>query len=525
MSAAEHSLPASGNTMIGPFREGGAPDDDPLHRTLQRQLKRAGMGTGARPTDEQWRRLLTVISGSYDEADNDRYMLERSIEVSSFEMRGLYDELVSQAHTDALTGLPNRTDLLDRLDRSLGRAESAGDIALLFIDLDGFKLVNDTFGHPFGDELLVQVAQRIRSKVRGTDDVARLGGDEFVVVCRDQNNPATALMVADRLVSTLNQPFQIGTETVHISASIGLADAEAGLASADLMRRADMAMYSAKERGRATYVSFDSGMEDRAQDRVAIEKDLRHAIENRDLFVYLQPVISLTTGEPTAAEALVRWNRPGHGFTGPDKFIPIAEQSRLIHDVTAEVLRLACTAAARWQSPLPICVNLSARDLHHAGLETMVRTAADASGIDPSRLVVEVTESSLLLDSPELILNLAKLRALGIDIAVDDFGKEYSSLSYLRRLPASSLKVDRTFVNDIDSDPTASAIVRAIVELGHALGLNVIAEGVERSEQANELRRLGCDQAQGYFFARPGLNETLADFAPRHFGPRDTTHK
>ena len=489
-----------------------------LHRTLERQLRRLGVTVTDTPIAQAWGQLLELVSNAYTEADNDRYMLERSIEVSSIEMRGLYDKLIQQAHTDGLTGLPNRTDLMRRIDASLLQLAHTRSVAILFVDLDGFKLVNDTFGHAFGDELLVQAAARIRATIRTDDDIARLGGDEFVVICRAVEHPDTAEAIASRVVAAISHPFCVAGESVHISASIGLASADASSRAEDLVRRADLAMYAAKAQGRSRWVCFDEQMQRDATDRLAIETDLRMAIANGELMVHLQPVITLANGAPTGAEALVRWARPGHGFVPPDQFVPIAEESTLIHALSAEVLRLACTAAASWvRDDMSIGVNLSARDLHNDDLLAMIESVTAATGVAPRRLVVELTESSVLVDGPVVLTNLAKLRALGVTVAIDDFGKDYSSLSYLRRLPVSTLKIDKTFVDDVDTDPIAAAIVRAIIEMGHAIGLKVIAEGVERATQSEELARLGCDAAQGYYLCRPSTPQALALQLPEFF--------
>lgn len=490
----------------------------PFHRTLERQLRRLGIDAATPPNGTQWSRLLVEISESYAEADNDRYMLERAIEISSEEMRGLNDKLVDLAQTDVLTGLPNRVGLLTRLNTSLASLVDSESLSLLFVDLDGFKLVNDTRGHAFGDQLLVQVSQRIQATVRGVDHVFRLGGDEFVVICHHAGDVGAGGEIATRLVEVIDAPFQIAGEGVHVGASIGVVPAESGIDGEMLIRRADLAMYAAKSLGRGRWAAYADHMSTAALERVDVESQLRQAIDDRQLVVHLQPVVCLATGDIVGAESLVRWRRTGVGIVPPDRFIPIAEESTLIHSVTAEVLRLALEAAASWQrTDIDIGVNLSARDLQMEGLCDRVVGAADGAGVAVDRLVVEITESALLAECPVLTANLSGLHEMGVKVAIDDFGRGYSSLSHLRDLPISILKIDKTFIDEIDSSLAATSIVKAIIEMGVALNLLVVAEGVERESQLDVLRSLGCYSAQGYLFARPVPVEMLAESMPAAF--------
>ncbi len=492
-----------------------------LHRTLLRQLRKLRLDLTHSPAPDVWPRLLDVVSTSYQEADNDRYTLERSIELSSAEMRALHDVLSAQARQDSLTGLPNRTAVLEHLRRELARSRRAhSDVAVLFIDLDGFKLVNDTLGHEAGDHLLVRAAERIRSAVRTEDTVARLGGDEFVVVCggieaaERERGPS---LVAGRIVELLEAPFRIGTQDVFVSASIGIsmttfASRTPDPSAEDLLRQADQAMYRAKGAGRANFAIYDAQMAAEAGARMALEADLRRAVANDELVLHYQPLMDLASGGVTGFEALVRWNRPGFGLVPPNVFIPIAEEARLIHAIGRWVLDEACRTAATWAAELSISVNLSARELGHPDIVNHVSDALHDSGLAPQRLVVELTESTALSDREGVATNIGRLRSLGVRVAIDDFGTGYSSLGRLRSLEAQILKIDRSFVNDLDQGEGAVAIIAAVVAMGRSLGLQVVAEGVETLGQLETLERLGCEGAQGYHFAKPLAPADLAAF-------------
>jgi diguanylate cyclase (GGDEF)-like protein len=484
------------------------------HRSLERQLRRLNLSAVDPPDAAGWAKLLGLVNAAYREAEADRYTLERSIEVSSEEMRALHDVLSRQARHDTLTGLPNRAALTEILATTLTRGRLTGRaVAVLFVDLDGFKLVNDGLGHAAGDELLLRAAERIRGAARETDVVARLGGDEFVVVCGDFDTVETATAVARRIVAQIEQPFRIGSQDAVVGASIGIAVAGPDAVDAeDLLSRADLAMYEAKAGGRGRFVLFDDDMRRRVDCRLALAGALRHAASRNELALHFQAIFGLSDRRLLGLEALVRWDRPGHGLVMPDAFIPVAEETRLITAIDSWVIQVACERFARWAWSYPtatIAVNLSARDLQSPDVVDTVSRALQSTGLSPWRLVLELTETTIMSGNAAIAANLACLRALGVRLAIDDFGTGYSSLSYLRQLPAQILKLDRTFVSELDSDEAAAAIVGAIVTMGHALGLKIIAEGVERPAQAEKLRQLGCDAAQGHLFAHPQPLEQL----------------
>ena len=418
-------------------------------------------------------------------------------------------ELAHQALHDALTGLPNRLLLTDRLEQVLARSlRSGAGVAVLFVDLDRFKLVNDSRGHAAGDELLVTVADRLRRVVRATDTVARFGGDEFVVVCEDQMASQQASLVAERITEVLREPVLVEGQEIFLSASIGIALSD-GTASPDgLLRDADAAMYRAKEQGRARSEFFDATMRTAAVVRLETQSALHRAVERDELRLHYQPVVELSSGSLAGVEALLRWEHPQHGLIQPASFIPLAEETGLIVPIGRWTIERAVAQLARWQKtqtgqPLTINVNLSARQLRQADLAASVAEIIDAHGIDPAALCLELTESTFMEDVGGHRATLSALQALGVRLAIDDFGTGYSSLTYLRRLPVDVLKIDQVFVRGLGRDRSDTAIVESVIGLAHALGLVVVAEGVETGEQAAHLRALGCDLAQGYHFARP----------------------
>jgi diguanylate cyclase (GGDEF)-like protein len=492
-------------------------DGQGRHRALERQLRRLGLAPDTPPDPAGWARFLERVSASYRESEADRYTLERSIEVSSDEMRALHDVLSRQARQDTLTGLPNRAALVELLRAALDGSRLIGSaVAVLFIDLDGFKMVNDSLGHPVGDELLVRVAERIQATIRSRDVVARLGGDEFVVILRDVDGYATATATAERIVDQIGRPFRIGGNNTAIGASIGIALANADALSVDdLLRKADMAMYEAKAGGRGQYMIFNDDVSDRLEGRLATVNALREAVESDQLVVHYQPIMRIADRALAGVEALVRWQRPGHGLLAADSFIPIAEESHLITAIDAWVVKRACEEfTASKHRELTLSVNLSARDLQHTGIVDTVSNALQSTGLRPDQLVMELTETTLAADNATTAANLGRLRALGVRLAIDDFGTGYSSLSYLRQIPAQSLKIDRSFVSALDVDESGVAIVGAIVQMGHALDMQVVAEGVETAAQFDRLVALECDHVQGYFVARPQLLRDLTEFCP-----------
>jgi diguanylate cyclase (GGDEF)-like protein/PAS domain S-box-containing protein len=428
------------------------------------------------------------------------------------ERKGLEERLEHDATHDRLTGLGSRALLVEEMSAALARTRRGGPgVALLFIDLDGFKRVNDSLGHPAGDELLIRVAERIRSAVRTDDVVARLGGDEFVVCCLEVDDEETVTTIASRIVQQVQVPFRIAGKNAVISASVGIAFARGQFesrrplaGSEELISRADLAMYHAKTTGRSRFVVFDDDMGSRAEEQLAIENALRLAVHRNELVLHYQPIIDLPTGCVVEMEALVRWNRPGHGLVMPDLFIPVAEASRLITAIDSQVVRTACSEAASWPDrSVSVSINLSALDLQYDEMVTAISSALHSSGLAPGRLVIELTETTLMSDDLAVAANLARIESLGVRLAIDDFGTGYSSLSYLRRLPTQTIKIDRSFITPIGDDDAAAAIVGAIITMAHAVGQRVVAEGVETAGQAARLKLLGCDSAQGYLYARP----------------------
>jgi diguanylate cyclase (GGDEF)-like protein/PAS domain S-box-containing protein len=425
-------------------------------------------------------------------------------------------ELARRALTDELTGLPNRRVLLDRIDHALQR-RSPERLAVLFIDLDDFKLVNDSFGHAAGDQLLNAVANRLRSAARRGDTVARLGGDEFVVLCEDVAGAEDVLVVAERLQASLAAPVVVGETRVFVAASIGVALSPA--ASADeLLRNADAAMYLAKDRGKARCALYDEGLQEAAVARLRTLGELRRSIEEERFVVHYQPIVDLATNRPVSVEALVRWDHPDEGLLYPGRFMAEAEATGLIEEIGGLVLRRACRdlAVARRRHPdLRVSVNLSARQLANDSIVEVVASALRTAAIPADALTLEVTESSLMEDADQGTRTLEALRAMGVSLSLDDFGTGYSSLAYLRTLPVNEVKIDRSFVATLGTDGTGRALVDGIIRLTHAVGLRVVAEGIEHRSQLRHLRRLGCDFGQGYFWtpAVPfdQLDEVLAD--------------
>jgi diguanylate cyclase (GGDEF)-like protein len=418
-----------------------------------------------------------------------------------------------QALHDPLTGLPNRSLLLDRLNHWAARAgRDRSTAAVLFVDLDNFKVINDALGHDQGDRLLCAVADRIQAELRPSDTVARVGGDEFVVFCEDVESEHEALAMVDRLVRALDAPVELAGQAQHATASVGIALGDGTVLPEVLIRNADAAMYRAKERGRARYELFDDEMRQRSISWLETESQLRRALAAGELRNVYQPIVSPTSEQIVGFEALVRWHHPERGVVSPADFIPIAEQSGLIVPLGRTVLEQACAEAVRWNAdrdgrdgrePLRVAVNFSPRQLSHPRAVEMVVEVLEHTGLDPSLLCVEITESALVDDAAATLGTLNRLKALGVTLALDDFGTGYSSLTYVRRFPIDTLKIDRTFIDGIVGSSEDEAIVTAVLSMGRALGVHVVAEGVETEEQAARLRMLGCTLAQGYLFSRP----------------------
>jgi diguanylate cyclase (GGDEF)-like protein/PAS domain S-box-containing protein len=420
------------------------------------------------------------------------------------------DEIRHRALHDPLTGLPNRILFLDRLEQALARLRRGQSLAaVMFLDLDRFKLVNDSLGHHAGDEILTAVAPRLKQALRATDTVARFGGDEFGILLEDIGTELMATQTAERIAAVFARPFVLGSAEHFLTASVGIALARGGERADELVRDADTAMYRAKEGGRARYELFDDDLRARTVSRLRMETELRRALERDELWLAYQPVVSLRDETIVSVEALLRWEHPERGPVPPVEFIPIAEETGLIEAIGWRVLDEACRQAAQWHVAMPdrppvgISVNLSAVQIANATLPDTVAMALRAADLDPATLKLEITESVLLAETARLTETLARLRELGVHLVLDDFGTGYSSLGYLTRLPVDALKVDRAFVNRLGHDPQDTSITEAIIAMARALSLPVICEGVETDVQLAELRRMCCDQVQGYYYSRP----------------------
>ena len=408
------------------------------------------------------------------------------------------------AQHDALTGLPNRAQLRVRLEEAFARARRGEPFAVLCLDLDRFKAVNDTLGHPVGDELLRAVTARLRGLVRETDTVVRLGGDEFAIVQTIVEQPDAATALARRLIAELGAPYEIEGHQVVVGASVGIALAPADGGSADtILKSADLALYRAKGEGRGTWRFFEPEMDARMQERRRLELDLRRALVDGEFQLHYQPLIRVASRRIIGFEALVRWVHPDRGMVSPADFIPLAEETGLIIQLGEWVLREACAEAAKWPDHVTVAVNVSAVQFGNPRLVDAVADALARSGLPGERLEIEVTETIMLQDNVTTLAMLHRLRGLGVRISMDDFGTGYSSLSYLRSFPFDKIKIDQSFVRDLEKRGDARAIVRAISGLGGSLGMRTTAEGVETPEQFERLRADGCTEAQGYLFGRP----------------------
>jgi diguanylate cyclase (GGDEF)-like protein/PAS domain S-box-containing protein len=427
--------------------------------------------------------------------------------------------LAHQALHDPLTGLPNRTLFNDRLEQALARGRRSGaGLAVVFIDVDRFKVVNDSLGHESGDWLLQQIGARLTQAVRASDSIARFGGDEFVILFDHVSDEETAMRLTDRVRRELTRPFSLEADDDYFATvSLGVALSGPTSGAAELVRDADAAMYRAKAAGGANAELFDSDMRHAAVERLRTERALRRGLERGELRLHYQPIWSLASGRIEAVEALVRWERPGHGLVPPGGFVPLAEEVGLMQAVGEWVLREACRQAAAWRAelgeaaPLPVHVNVSSRELEQPDLPGVVASVLRDAGLDPADLVLEITETGLLerTDRPASVLR--SIKETGVRIALDDFGTGYSSLSYLERFPIDELKLDREFIARLEGRDEDPVLVGAILDMAHALGLTVVAEGIETEEQAMVLRELGCERAQGYALARPAAAEAITE--------------
>jgi diguanylate cyclase (GGDEF)-like protein len=416
--------------------------------------------------------------------------------------------LFHAATHDTLTGLPTRGVLLERLERELAQASGERRVAVLFVDLDNFKLVNDSLGHECGDMVLREMARRISACVRSSDTVSRFGGDEIVILHAGATDGSEAA-IGQRILTAMAEPMNVAGREVVVSASVGVAiSAHGGQSAEQLLREADTALYSAKSRGRSRMERFNDELHARVARRVQIESDLRIALRDERLYVHYQPQVSLLTGRIVGVEALVRWHHPQHGIMHPEEFIPVAEESRLIGALGRQVMRTACRQLAEWNAQLPglaltMTVNVSPRQLEDPCFLAELRSVLEETGIRPSSLCLELTESVLMGRDSDTVQLLERVRALGAYVAIDDFGTEYSSLARLKGLPVEVLKIDRSFIDGLPAESGDTAIVTSILSLAFAMGKHVIAEGVERPEQAAALCSMGCTVAQGYLFSAP----------------------
>ncbi len=451
-------------------------------------------------------------------------MLQRSLDVTLVRMCESFEEERRRAHEelsrrqeelaflathDPLTGLPNRTLILDRVEQMLVRARrSQAPVAALFVDLDNFKGINDTLGHGAGDRLLKAVAARLGGVIRDTDALGRLGGDEFVVIAEGISLAAGPELIAERLLEALAQPFTLaepeGTR-LTVTASVGIAMGDRRSAE-ELLRDADIAMYRAKWDGKNRSVVFESGMQDAVQSRMELEMDLRTALGNEEFFLMYQPTFDLQNMSPTGMEALLRWNRQVHGVVQPDEFVPLLEETGLIVEIGRWVLSEACRQGAAWRDaghPIGMSVNVSARQLDSDEFVEHIRDALADSGLDPGALTIEITETTIMRNAEETARRLTAVKALGVRIAIDDFGTGYSSLSHLQNFPVDALKIDRSFISRLTESPEGETLIRTLVQLGKALSIETLAEGIERHHELTLLKDEQCDSGQGFLFARP----------------------
>ena len=425
-------------------------------------------------------------------------------------------QLIEQAVVDPLTGLPNRRSFVESLSEAQA-GPGAGDLAVLFLDLDRFKVVNDSMGHESGDRLLAEVGARLQDAIRPTDLVARFGGDEFAVLCRAIRSEAQAVTIGERLARAVSAPFTVNGDDVYVTASTGIALAAEGLSPEDLLRAADTAMYRAKRWARPHQV-FDETMRVRSAARLSMESALHRALEREEFRLHYQPAVSILDGRIVGVEALLRWERPDVGLVPPAEFIPVAEESGLIVPIGRWVLEEACRQAGQWRRfgrETWLSLNLSAHQLTAPDLVEEVRAALQETGTDPARLHLEITESALMEDTEDVARVVRALKGLGVRVSIDDFGTGYSSLAHIKRLSVDTLKIDRSFVDGLGREPEDTAIVMAVLGMARSLGLSVVAEGVETEEQLTALRDLGCTLAQGFYFARPEPPESVGRLLSR----------
>lgn len=507
------------------------PDDHlPIRSAIEEMLERPDAFVSAqyraRHRDGSWRWIHSVGRNLLHQPDIDGLVINSrdiTAEKRAEEQRRQAEEhLRWQTYHDALTGLPNRVLFHEQLTRILsGVTRREAGTAVLYLDLDSFKYVNDTLGHTAGDSLVLEVALRLGSCLRPEDTLVRMSGDEFAVLAPRLKQSEDGARIAQRLREALRPPFQINEREIFVTASIGVSMFPGdGVSVPDLLRHAETAMYWAKEAGGDAFHLYNSSMDLAAHERLTLEGGLRQALRQGEFALLYQPQVELTTGWMVGAEALVRWNHPKMGQVPPSKFIPLAEETGMILPLGEWVLREACAQAARWQRqsrPMRVAVNISARQFDQPGLVELVTQALDQTGLAPTLLDLELTESTIVKHPEQAIKTLYALRALGVRLSLDDFGTGYSALSSLRRFPLDVLKVDRSFIMEIAQRPEDQAVVRAVIALAHALGLETVTEGVETEEQRTTLQSLGCDMMQGYLHSRPMLPSLLEDLIQAQF--------
>lgn len=470
-----------------------------LHPLLAKQLERARDVNGVINLNRMW----ALISETYAEADSDRRRTDHAI-------RMMIEDLDHRAEHDAMTGLANRVRFSTQLQKAMGAANDPKRAAVLFLDLDRFKEVNDTMGHFAGDELLRIVARRLKDVVGDKGLCARLGGDEFAVVQWDAPDPTAAADLAMTIIDALSQPCRIDDVNVAIGVSVGIAlTPDHGRSINDLQRRADMALYRAKQGRRSSFCFFEQEMDDALSSRKALETDMRNALARNQFQLYFQPIVEADTKQVRAYEALIRWIDPVRGFVPPCDFIPLAEANGLIVPIGEWVIRNALAQARRFPEHISVAINISPVQLRAENLVDVFKGALEATGVAPQRVELEITETVLLEDDRRVMAQLAALRALGLRFALDDFGSGYSSLSYLQKFHFDTIKIDRSFCSSVNSNPTNAALVRAMAALGRDLGIDVVAEGVEDSQQSNTLVAEGCGYLQGYHYGRPAAPDAI----------------
>lgn len=466
----------------------------------------------------------------YDEAKTPIRMLGSMMDVT--DRKSLEDQLTHQALHDPLTKIANRALFKDRVDHALTKLiRSNSSLAVLFLDLDNFKAINDSLGHAAGDKLLVSVAERLQDCLRNADTAARLGGDEFAVLVESMYRKDEAVMIAERILAVFRQPFMIGGKEIHVGTSVGIAinTSDSIQSSEELLRNADLAMYTAKSQGKGKYIVFEATMHEALMERIELEEELRRGIEERQFVIHYQPILDLSSSKMVGMEALVRWNHPRLGLLAPMKFIPMAEETNLIVPLGEWILGEACRQVQSWRDEykgeleVAVTVNISIRQFLQTELVDLVSRALKNSGLPPASLILEITESFMMQDTEATIAKLHELKKLGVRLAIDDFGTGYSSLSYLQRFPIDILKIDKSFVDKLGQGSEGNAVARAIIMMGDSLNLKTIAEGIEHPEQIDELQLLGCQSGQGFHFAKPLTVGDMDEFLLGRYTEREIT--